>query len=271
MVQLIKNYLLTAFFLISIFGVYGALSNWSINDEFIINDKIPEETIKESINPYCNGLDFFEVSNLDFGQIKSLEVEIQDREGWYTNLFELSLEKTGGIEPRYKDNYEAEITVRFGDDINCKFSATVRISGDKKDHINSDLMASMDVKLLTGNIFGITKFKLFLPGTRNNDNEIVVTTLLEEIGFISPRSFYVNVGIMNWSNQFTINKYIFQEKQSKEMIEHNYFREGPLIETNESFYWEFLDTQVNDPLLSDPLFIGRIINKYWSSFFVSRV
>ena len=132
MVQLIKNYLLTAFILISIFGVYGALSNWPINDEFIINDKIPEQTIKESINPYCNGLDFFEVSNLDFGQIKSLEVEIQDREGWYTNLFELSLEKTGGIEPRYKDNYEAEITVRFDDDINCKFSATVRISGDKK-------------------------------------------------------------------------------------------------------------------------------------------
>ena len=94
-----------------------------------------------------------------------------------------------------------------------------------------------------------------------------MTTLLEEIGFLSPRSFYVNVGIINWSNQFTINKYIFQEKQSKEMIEHNYFREGPLIETNESLYWEFLDTQVNDPYylthyLLDELSINTGVKKY---------
>ncbi len=264
MLHLNKYSLLPIFTIISISGLYTAINNWSLGDEIEIYTDESSQIIEDSIDPYCNGINYYQQQNVDFGNINSLEIDIFDREGWYTNLFELSLEKTGGIEPKYRDDFEANVILNLTDDAICNFSATVRISGDKKDHINSDLMSSLDVKLLTGNIFGITKFKLFLPNTRNNDNEIVVTTLLEEIGFISPRSFYVDVGILNWSNQFTVNKYIFQEKQSKEMIEHNYFREGPLIETNESFYWDFLDTKVEDPALTNPLFIGRIINKYWS-------
>ena len=80
----------------------------------------------------------------------------------------------------------------------------------------------MDVKLLTGNIFRITKFKLFLQC------EIMIMKVKCDYiirgNWILKLIFYVNVGIINWSNQFTINKYIFQE-ESKEMIEHNYFRE----------------------------------------------
>ena len=39
----------------------------------------------------------------------------------------------------------------------------------------------MDVKLKEGNILGITKFKLFLPTTREYDNVIFITALLEEL------------------------------------------------------------------------------------------
>ena len=214
--------------------------------------------------PFCNGIDYLDYESIKFGNIASLDIEVADREGWYTNLFELSLANTGGIELKYKKEFQAKVIASFKDNFICEFSAEIRISGDKKDHINSDLMASLDVKLLSGNIFGITKFKLFLPGTRNYDNEIVVTTLLEESGFLSPRSFYVNVGMLNWSNQFSVNSYIFQEKQSKEMIEYNYFREGPLIETNESFYWKFMGVESKNPNKTNPLFISRVVNKYWS-------
>jgi len=214
--------------------------------------------------PFCNGIDYLDYESIKFGNIASLDIEVADREGWYTNLFELSLTNTGGIEPKYKKEFQAKVIASFKDNFICEFSAEIRISGDKKDHINSDLMASLDVKLLSGNIFGITKFKLFLPGTRNYDNEIVVTTLLEESGFLSPRSFYVNVGMLNWSNQFSVNSFIFQEKQSKEMIEYNYFREGPLIETNESFYWKFMGVESKNPNKTNPLFISRVVNKYWS-------
>ena len=37
-------------------------------------------------------------------------------------------------------------------------------------------MTSLDVKLSSGNIDGITKFKLFAPIARNYENEVFVTT-----------------------------------------------------------------------------------------------
>ena len=261
----LNNKILFIFFvLISVLGTYYSLSNFNQKENLSISEVNPGVVIEGAIEPFCNGIDYLTYSEIEFGAVSLLDIEILDREGWYTNLFELSLEETGGIDPKYKDKFQAKLTVKFKNKQECTFFAVIRISGDKKDHINSDLMASLDVKLLNGNIFGITKFKLFLPGTRNHDNEIVVTTLLEESGFISPRSFYVNVGTLNWSNQFTINKYIFQEKQSKEMIEHNSFREGPLIETNESFYWDFMGVNTKDPNITEPLFIARIVNSYWS-------
>ena len=129
------------------------------------------------------------------------------------------------------------IVVSFHDNLSCEFEAQIRISGDWNDHIDKiNLISSLDVKLLNGNILGITKFKLFIPSTRNGDNEIVVTSMLEELGFLSPRTFYVNVGMNNHSNVYISNKYIFQEKLSKEMIEHNGFREAPILETNENFF-----------------------------------
>ena len=51
----------------------------------------------------------------------------------------------------------------------------------------------MDVVLENGNINSIVGFKLFLPDTRENDNEIIATTLLSNLGFLSPKTFYVPV------------------------------------------------------------------------------
>ena len=84
-------------------------------------------------------------------------------------------------------------------------------------------MASMDVKLLEGNISEITKFKLFLPETRKS-GEIVTTTLLEQLGFLSPRTAYVNVRMLNSNSKYQEKKFIFQEKFSKEMVEYYNFR-----------------------------------------------
>ena len=90
----------------------------------------------------------------------------------------------------------------------------------------------MDVKLSEGNIFGITKFKLLIPYTRYSDNEILVTTILEQLGFITPRTFYVQVDV----NGLSKAQFIFQEKASKELIEYYKFREGPILEANEEHF-----------------------------------
>ena len=87
-----------------------------------------------------------------------------------------------------------QITVVFKSNFSCVFEGEIRISGDWTDHINrNDATTSLDVKLLTGNIGGITKFKLFKPVSRHYDNEIFVSTLLEKIGFLSPRTTNVIV------------------------------------------------------------------------------
>ena len=62
-------------------------------------------------------------------------------------------------------------------------------------------MTSLDVKLLNGNIDGITKFKLFAPRSRHYENEVFVTTLLEMLGFLSPRTSFVDVVMDDFNGQ----------------------------------------------------------------------
>ena len=208
-------------------------------------------------------MDFEKYINLDESDIKNINIEIVNREKWFNNLFELSFEKNRSIDPKYKDEFNSNISFLIGDNL-CVFEAIIRISGDWNDHIDKiNLISSLDVKLLNGNILGITKFKLFIPKTRNGDNEIVITTFLEELGFLSPRTFYTKVGMINHNGEFTEFKYIFQEKLSKEMIEFNKYREAPLLEANESFFWTEVINNEFDLSTGNPLLISKSLNNYW--------
>ena len=58
------------------------------------------------------------------------------------------------------------IVVSFHDNLSCEFEAQIRISGDWNDHVDKiNLISSLDVKLLNGNILGITKLA-FIPSTK---------------------------------------------------------------------------------------------------------
>ena len=83
--------------------------------------------------------------------------------------------------------------------------------------ISSDI-----IKLQDGNINNITRFILFRPNVKYFDNEIFVTTLLKELGFLTPRTYKVKVKINN-----VITDFIFQENLKKEFLEHNKKIEDP--------------------------------------------
>lgn len=235
-------------------------NNLSINPNFEFNETIPDE-----IESFCSGLNFNFYNNLSFSDVDNIEIVFSDREKWFTNLFYLSLNEGRVIDSSYKDVHQAYIEISYKNKYKCKFKSEIRVSGDWNDHLDKiNLVASMDVKLLDGNILGITKFKLFLPETRNSDNEIFVTVLLEELGFLSPRSFYINVGFNNHNNDKTNYKFIFQEKLSKEMVEANGFREAPLLETNESFYWSEVINNTLDLNKGFPLMFAKSLNSYWA-------
>lgn len=257
--------LISLYFLSSFIGDL----NLSLQSENTLDDESNyfSELIDDEITPLCKGLDIDYLE--ENSSISHIDINISNRNEWYENLFSLSFEPDRAIKLKYKKSYDATIKIIYSKYVGCEFNAIVKISGDWNDHIDKEnLLSSLDVKLLDGNIYGITRFKLFLPQTRNNDNEIVVTSILNELNFITPRTFYVDVGIYNQSNNYVMSKFIFQEKPSKELIEHNQFREAPIYEVNESFFWEqILNGSVwkNKEKGLIPLFISKPLNRNWSS------
>ena len=126
-----------------------------------------------------------------------------------------------------------------------------------------DIVASLDVKLLKGNINGITKFKLFLPETRNGSSEVVTAVLINHMGYLSPRTKLVNVNL-NSTNQLMI----FQEKAAKELLEFNNLRESTIIESDESLLWEIitLEADQNKKLIPEGKgsnIFPKVLNSYW--------
>ena len=244
------------FFLLVVFLSFCSSSENSI----VISEKLVSEDI---IDPYCSGLNYETQYFDEYQKLTSLKIEIPKSGDWYKNLvsayYDGSQYPDGYILDKYKNQFEANVIADFTD-YECIFKASLRISGDWKDHIQIDeVLSSMDVKLLEGNIFGITKFKLLIPYTRYSDNEILVTTILEQLGIITPRTFYVEVDV----NGLSKAQFIFQEKASKELIEYYKFREGPILEANEEHFWK---TSTGLPFRENgEIFINsKVNNLYWS-------
>ena len=118
--------------------------------------------------------------------------------------------------------------------MSCIFKVKIRTSGDLKDHIlykEGQVFQSLDIQILDGHINNITKFKLFLENTRGKEeDEIFMTELLRELDYLSPRTQIVNVKIYGQNL-----KMLFQEKISKEFLEFNKRREGPILEGDEKY------------------------------------
>lgn len=255
--------------LIVLFGLVSqSFSNAQI--EKIENDEITNNFADE-INPFCDGLSYFDNNKLRYFALTQIEIDIFNDLGWNTNVFRIISSEDEVIKPEYKNEFNGLMNIHMENDdmnlnISCSFEIEIRISGDWTDHINKkNGMTSLDVKLLNGNIDGITKFKLFAPRSRHYENEVFVTTLLEMLGFLSPRTSFVDVVMDDFNGQQIFrNNMIFQEKFSKEMIEYYGFREGPLIETDESLRW----TTIIDNNFTEPdrryFMPAKVLNKYWS-------
>ncbi len=184
--------------------------------------------------------------------IKSIEIKIDNERGFLTEisrkLINFHKEDYEGFDRKKK--YKSKVIVNYEDGATCNFRSTIRAHGDQADHI--DLIdgtptSSLRVNLREGNIRNITKFILFRPKSRNSDNEVFVSTLLNNLGFLSPRSFYVDIKVSG-----KINKYIFQENLKKEFLEYNNKIEGPIIESNEDFWSGYKILQMS-----------RVSNKEW--------
>ena len=165
--------------------------------------------------------------------IKNIKVEFYEYRNWIKNLTRILIKPNDSVKLR-KKRFKANIIFEIKDNSICKFPASVRSHGDLNDHlelINGNLISSLNINLKKGNIDNITKFILFVPKSRGFDNEIFVATLLKELNYLSPTTFYTDVTVGQIKS-----KYIFQEKIEKEFLERNKKIEGPIIEGYENFY-----------------------------------
>ncbi len=155
----------------------------------------------------------------------------KDSSGFNKNLFEAFVdgdtERKDNIKKKYKKWFKAELSTDKANLIQTK----IRLMGNWKDHLRPPI-SSLKVKVVDDNsVSGMRRFRLFLPRTRNNDNEIFFTTILRYVGFPSYYSSNVDVKFNG-----KIYKAILQEDASKEFLERNFIQELPILKIDEYNY-----------------------------------
>ena len=233
----------------------------SYNFEENQNKKI-EFTDVQSLK-FCKELSFEENLNLhpdNFYSNINLEIKFLSEREWKRSLLNglIKSEKNKKDSNHWRrftsksKRHSGLVLVNVPNKFKCKIKARIRTHGDLMDQRDSSLLPSLNVHLNNGHLFGITKFILFIPKSRNYENEIFASKIFEEVGILSPKTRFIN---LNYGK--SVKKFIFQEKIHKEFLESNSLREGPILEGDERFlFW--------DPRHSQHLSKNKIVNVNWS-------
>ena len=190
--------------------------------------------------------------------INSIEINVAKSGKFASNFFRILTSKKDIIPANLKKRFNGTVIVNYNFG-KCEFSAKIRQSGDRKDHVKlldgGKVLRSLDVKLNEGNVIRATRFKLLIPDTRNGVNEVLATLILREAGFISPETFEVP-SVINETKSIMI----FQEVESKELLERNYRRESAIFKGDESLLWSFKDYK---KFALEPLALSIMVNDNW--------
>ncbi|MEO6594036.1 MAG: hypothetical protein ABIP94_04715, partial [Planctomycetota bacterium] len=119
-------------------------------------------------------------------------------------------------------------TVRLGDEV---AHGTARLKGDLLDHINTDQW-SLRFDLSTP-IAGRRRFSVMHPQTRGYVMEWLVMKTARYMNVLAPRVDFVHVAI----NGADPKIYYLEEHASKELLESQGRREGPIVRFDESAMW----------------------------------
>ena len=249
----IVSILVAVYFTLSTSEQFRNIANSSLSEELISSEIIDDE-----IAPLCNGESFTNFEDLTQEDLKGIKIDLVEKDKWMENFYGLLTDdQSMFIKPEFKKSFKAQINFQF-EEFNCLYSAEIKLTGDLQDHIRdgNPNETSLNVSLSEGNIFGIVEFKLFLPETRYGVGELIITSILERYNILTPKTFETNV-VFNNSSQ---NRYIFQEKFVKEFIESNNYREGPILQVTEDFFWQERNQKDNSALFMFP----EITNSAWS-------
>jgi hypothetical protein len=129
--------------------------------------------------------------------------------------------------------------IRYKDKI---VKVKLRLKGDVLDHLGGDSWRfnrkdkwSFRIKVKKGNaLFGMRKFSIQHPMTRDYESEILFYKALERERLMVLRYFFVRVFI----NGTDIGLMALEEHPSKELLEFNGRRDGPILKFDDSLFWQ---------------------------------
>jgi len=174
-----------------------------------------------------NPADYPEHQIIDF-EIEKLEIEIDK-------------EDLAKIEQKAREAYDLGILLTEEDDYvpaviradGKKDDAEIRLKGDWTDHLQQGKW-SFRIKMDQEAPWGMTKFSMHRPETRNGVSEYLIQKFYREHGGIGLRYDFIDVLI----NGEYIGVYALEEFFDKRLIENAHRREGPIIKVNEDYLWE---------------------------------
>ncbi len=135
-----------------------------------------------------------------------------------------------------------------------KLKAELRLKGDWVDHIEHPTKISFRIKIRKqGYVFGMKRFSIQHPLTREYQAEPLLMDEMRRWGILAPRYSFVDVRI----NDYAIGVMALEEHFSKELLEAQTRREGPIVILDEDLMWRQRDLNVRTNTTGDPQAPGK--------------
>ena len=205
---LFKHYLF--FFCVIIFFILGSFSeryNWKDNVKYFFNS-----TIQNIVSKFL----------YNFSEIDKIYIDIK-----LDNYKYLVSVRNDKLLQKYNSDNDKWTAIRIStNNKDKKINAKIKLKGQLDDHFKDDKKWSFKIKIdEKSNINNLTEFTLQPPNTLNFLNEWLFMKALEKKGLIFLKTDFVYL-VVNGEN-FGI--YTIQESTSKNTLETNKRRDGPII------------------------------------------
>ncbi|MCB1688495.1 MAG: hypothetical protein KDI33_08420 [Halioglobus sp.] len=165
-----------------------------------------------------------------------------------------TLDKPGQILIGEDDDWVDATVVADDGEPSHKLKAELRLKGDWVDHIEHPTKISFRIKIRKqGYVFGMKRFSIQHPKTRKYQAEPLLMDEMRRWGVLAPRYRFVDVRI----NDYAIGVMALEEHFSKELLEAQTRREGPIVILDEDLMWRQRDLNVRTNPAEDPKVPGR--------------
>ncbi|MBK9192242.1 MAG: CotH kinase family protein [Crocinitomicaceae bacterium] len=183
------------------------------------------EGIGEFISVYSHNKDLADKVVPDQLQITMEEEDYQFLKSRRDKAIERGIQINEG-----EDNYVPCKLIQNGDTV----KGEIRLKGHMTDHLEGDKW-SFRIKTKKKPVFGMSRFSLQAPGTRNYAYEWVYHQLLKQENVIHLNYDFIQVKL----NEKDLGIYAIEEHFGQHVLDHNDRPAGAILRWNPNLYWEW--------------------------------